>query len=66
MSPSKVEAGLRRLGRIRKQQRRKDEDIAQQIRDAVIEARDIGLPMTRVAELLGIDRTQLYRTYLRA
>lgn len=66
MSASRVEATLRRLGKTRKQQRRKDEDLADQIRQAVEEARDIDLPMTKVAKLLDIDRTQLYRTYLRS
>lgn len=35
------------------------------IRLLVWDARAAGIPMTEVAEILGINRTNLYRTYLR-
>lgn len=60
-----IEAQLRRLGRVRRQQRERDGTLMDEIREAVEAARDSGVSMTKVSELLGIDRTQLYRTYLK-
>jgi DNA-binding phage protein len=60
-----IEAELRQLGKRRRDARRRDEEIVESIRGAVERARDSSLSMTRIGELLDIDRTQLYRTYLR-
>lgn len=64
MAGSNPEAALKRLGQRRRRHRTEDEHLADEIRQAIAAARNEGVPMTKVSELLGIDRTQLYRTYL--
>lgn len=54
---------LRVLGEERRLRRKEDAQAADDIRAAIVSARAQGLSMTEIAELLGIDRTQLYRTY---
>lgn len=60
-----IDARLKFLGKKRRRQRTADEQLVNEIRDAVEDARDSGVSMTKVSELLQIDRTQLYRTYVR-
>lgn len=59
-----IEAQLSALGQKRATQRVSDEQLRGDIRAAVAKAKEQGIAMTRVAELLGLDRTQLYRTYV--
>lgn len=59
-----IEVQLEALGVRRRKQRQADETLITEIRRAVDAARESGVSMTRVSKLLGIDRTQLYRTYL--
>lgn len=59
-----IEVQLEALGVRRREQRQADKTLVTEIRRAVDAARESGVSMTRVSKLLGIDRTQLYRTYL--
>lgn len=54
---------LRDLGRRRHEKRAEDKALVTEIRGAVARARRSGLAMADIADLLDIDRTQLYRTY---
>jgi hypothetical protein len=58
-----VIAELEALGARRRDHRQADDKLMAEIRHAVEKARISGMSMTRVALLLGIDRTQIYRTY---
>lgn len=55
---------LSRLGARRKRNVKEGEELQGDVRDAVKEARDAGVPMDEVAERLGIHRSTLYELYI--
>lgn len=57
---------LAALGEMRVDLGRADAELAEKIRKWVANARAAGVPMAEVARLLGMDRSAMYRTYVRA
>jgi DNA invertase Pin-like site-specific DNA recombinase len=62
--PEQIRERLRRVAERRRAAEREDDEIADEIRDSINEARDANISMTEVARLLEIDRTSMYRTYI--
>lgn len=59
-----IRAELARLGDVRRAHELGDEEVAQQIKAALARAKG-EVPITEAAQLLGLDRSTLYRVYLR-
>jgi transcriptional regulator of acetoin/glycerol metabolism len=60
----RVRQRLADLGRQRAQHSAAGEELAEEIRKAVADARANNVPLAEAARLLGLDRSHLYRTYL--
>lgn len=67
MPDTRSDIARQRLAGLREQRRQAllgEEILRDRIKTAVAEAQDAGVPMSRIAEELGIDRSTLYRVYL--
>lgn len=65
-SPEAVRAKLGALGNRRKEHGKAEDELREEVREAVAEARLAKLPMQEVADLLDLNRTTLYQVYLDA
>lgn len=63
-SPETIREELRELGKQRKLQAKEDGKLATKIRNAVQKA-DGKITVTEQADLLGMERTTLYRVYMK-
>ena len=52
------------LAEQRRQHRVAQDSLHESIRAAIRDAQAVGVPMTEIARLLGMDRSSVYRTYV--
>lgn len=61
-----VRQRLHQLAERRDQHLTTGEALAQEVRDLVADAQAVGLPLAEVARVLRMDRSAMYRTYVKA
>jgi DNA-binding phage protein len=65
LQPEAVRRSLAEVARERKANAVEDKALARRVRVLIAEARRVEIPMSEVARILEMDRTSLYRTYIK-